>query len=63
MDTFLNLSGVICSKCGEHPEHIEWDYTYDYDGNDCVHEYGKYICQCGNSEQFCTNDPYEDEED
>lgn len=63
MNTFLNLAEVVCSKCGVHPEHIVWDDSFDYDGNDRIHEYGKYTCQCGESEQFQTNNPYDDEED
>ncbi len=63
MDTFENEAEVRCSKCGEVPEGIVWDCDFDYDGNDRVHEYGKYDCQCGHSEKFQTNDPYAGDED
>ncbi len=59
---------VYCSKqaCSKliPPEYINWDYTYDYDGNDRIHEYGRYQCPyCNHDESFATNDPYENEND
>ncbi len=63
MIPFDSEDDVRCSKCGKHPEGIIWDYTFDYDGNDRIHEYGRYYCQCGHDESFPTNDPYENEGD
>jgi hypothetical protein len=62
MDSFKSQNDVRCAKCGAVPNNIVWDYDFDYDTNDRVHEYGKYICQCGYDEQFSTNDPYKGEE-
>ena len=58
-------SHVYCDKCNRKiaEENIIWDHDYDYDGNDRIHNYGKYTCQhCQYSNTFPTNDPYEDEE-
>ena len=63
MNFYNNSESVICEKCNTHPEQIIWDYDFDYDGNERVHEYGKYICICGDSRTFETNDPYEDEDE
>lgn len=52
---------VRCESCKAIPETIIWDFDFDHDGNERVHTYGKYRCQCGDSEVFQTNDPYDDE--
>jgi hypothetical protein len=68
MDYISEYSDVYCSKeaCGKLilPENINWDYTFDYDGNDRVHTYGRYHCSyCNHEESFNTNDPYENDDD
>lgn len=63
MELYTDRDSVCCDKCGEHPEFIIWDYSFDYDGNDRVHTYGQYKCKCGDSRIFSTNDPYEDDTD
>lgn len=62
MNFFNCRSDVRCEKCDKHPQFIIWDHDFDYDGNDRIHEYGNYRCQCGDSRNFKTNDPYEDED-
>jgi hypothetical protein len=61
MNYFENPKDVRCDKCDVHPENIIWDYTFDYDGNDRIHEYGQYTCKCGHWATFATNNPYDDE--
>jgi hypothetical protein len=63
MGYFETPEDVRCAKCAAHPNFIIWDYTFDYEGNGLVHEYGQYTCQCGHSSTFSTNDPYEGELD
>lgn len=69
MDYISEYSGkVYCSKshCGKlvPTDNINWDHTFDYDGNDRVHTYGRYHCPyCSHEETFSTNDPYENEDD
>lgn len=68
MEYIEEYSDVHCSKqaCGKliPTEHINWDYTFDYDGNDRIHTYGRYSCPyCGHDESFNTNNPYGDEDE
>lgn len=63
MDFYNTPDSVRCEKCAANPAEIIWEYDFDYDGNDRVHEYGKYTCICGDSSTFSTNAPYEEEHD
>lgn len=59
---------IYCKKsnCNEliPSENIDWDSTFDYDGNDRIHTYGRYRCPfCGDDSSFPTNDPYENDDE
>ena len=54
------------SNCNQviPPDNIDWDYSFDYDGNDRIHTYGHYRCvSCGHDASFSTNDPYENDDE